>query len=100
LRRSSSRFEYAAARIASSDSSPGAEAATDGRRGCDEPDQHEQVAVAEGRVEIAAHHVGVEDEQCPGEIHDVEGDVADEDAHGEGHQGRGVVEPGPVASLG
>src|SRR6478735_10368314 len=42
-----------------------AEAAADGRRRRDEPGQHDEVAVSERRVEVAAHHARVEDEQCP-----------------------------------
>ena len=72
LRRSSSRLEYAAARIASSDSRPLPRRAADGCRRRDEPGQHEQVAVAERHAEISTHHGGVEDEQCPRQVQDIE----------------------------
>ena len=56
----------------------GAEAAADGCCRRHEPGQDELVAVTQPRVEVAAHHGRVEDEQCPDQVDDVERQVADD----------------------
>ena len=77
----------------------GAEATADscGRR--DKPGQDEQVPVAGPGVEIAAHHIRVDDEVRPRQVHSVEADITDEHAGHQGHQCRGVVESRPFSRL-
>src|SRR3954447_15750221 len=47
----------------------GAEPTADGCRRRDKPGQNKQVAVAQRCVEVSAHHVWVEDEERPRQVH-------------------------------
>ena len=56
----------------------GTECAAKCRSGRDEPGQHEKVAVTQVFGQFAAHHGGVEDEQRPAQVDDVQREIANE----------------------